>query len=196
MPDPLVIPAGYAQCTFSLTLSGRAKPFSFSIGAKLGSDEQTLAGNLASWFSGSASPDYVQQIGTDYFTQQVEVLGNTAIHVVPCVAQGADTHVKLPPGMAAKIKKTTNVRGKANKGYMFWPGILSEGDVDEYGELNAAVIANAESVLAALTTAISTDGSAPYILHRALSSVTTPTPINFMSVLTIVRSQRRRQIPR
>jgi hypothetical protein len=196
MPNPLVIPAGYAEVIFSVAFPNRFKPFSFSIGAHLGTTEGTLATNLATWFFGTGAHDFVTVLSNTYTAQQIEVIGHTAAAFAVDPTVGLATAAHLPPGCAAKLQKQTSTRGRANRGSMFLPGVLPESDVDNTGTLDGALITLLNDVGAALLSAMGTDGSEPVILHHALSSVTTPTLIADLSCHSLVHSQRRRQIPR
>src|ERR1700746_836880 len=133
MPNPLVIPAGYAQCTFSMFLAGRAKPFSFSIGAHLGADEASLAHNLATWCANTSSPGYANNCSDDYYLNQVEVRGHTALAFKPVGILGHDAGADIAPGLALKVRKFTGLAGKAHKGFMFWPGFVAAASVDNFG---------------------------------------------------------------
>lgn len=196
IPNPLVIPAGFAQCTFGLFLNGRAKPFSFSIGASLGADEESLAVQLATWFGGIVGGDFATKLANAYTTDHVEVLGHTALAYKSIVTAGQNNNQMMSPGVAAKVKKITGLAGKANKGYMFWPGVLEQSHISDSGTIDAFEVGQLTTILGGLVTAMAVDGSAPVILHHEHSSTTTPTPVTGFSIAPLARSQRRRQTPR
>lgn len=196
MSDPLVIPAGYAEAVCQVFLNGRAKPFSFSFGVQLHTTEQDAASVIAGWLESTASGGYAHALSSAYTTGSVNVTGHTNFYSQPTSQVGSDPAAHEPPGLAVKIKKVTNVRGKANKGYMFWPGIIEDGQVDSQGNLSSSMIVSAETIASGLITALTGDSLVPVVLHRTSSSVTTPTPINSFVIQPLVRSQRRRQIPR
>jgi hypothetical protein len=196
MPDPLVIPVGFAQATFRLNLAGRAKPFTFSIGAQLGADEASLASELDGWFGQTTSPGYAFHLSPDYETFGVEVIGHSAFALANTPTAGVLVGQVATPAVAVKIEKVTNQRGRANRGAMFWPGVLLNSETDDAGDVGPTAIALFNTIAAGLTSAMSTDGSAPVILHHMSSSTTTPTPINALVCHSLVHTQRRRQQPR
>jgi hypothetical protein len=196
MSNPLVIPVGYAHCIFSALNTQINRTESFSIGALLGDTTETLATNLAAWFASGTGDGYCEYMSEYWTTQQVQVIGNAVSSEVPAVLTGLGTFLPLPRQNAIKIKKVTGGRGKANKGYMYWFGQIPSDQVDDAGNLSTTVGTHVAGMLAALDTAVGTDGSAQVILHHANSSVTTPTPVTGMTMIQQVRTQRRRQTPR
>lgn len=191
-PNPLIIPAGYAECVFSLGTDGPKSPVSFSIGAQLGSTESSLATNLLGWFSGGGAHQYGALVPSNDGPFIVEVTGHSVQAIVENSIPGFSSSVNPPPGVAVKVKKLSGVRGKANKGYMFCPRILDVSYVNDTGAISSAVRTSFGTLFAALLTAMSADGSSPVILHHALSSVTSPTPVTGLSVLPYAAYQRRR----
>ena len=196
MPNPLVIPAGYAQATFSLFLAGRAKPFSFGCGFHLGADEASLANELGNWFNKTTPHGFCNNLSDNYITNHVEVRGHSAIAIKPGGVLGSDAGADVSPGLALKIKKVTGLAGKAHKGFMFWPGFVADASVDNFGSISGATLSALLPYVTEMVTAAAVDGSTPVILHHSNSSDTTPTPITAFLLLPTIRSQRRRQTPR
>ena len=196
MANPLVIPAGYGQCVFSVLDDDTNRLMSFSLGAHLGSTEATLAANLDGWFSSASSGHFAALLSSSYSTQQVEVIGHTVSSVHSTVQVGSGSGAYLPPNCALKIKKNSGTRGKANKGYMYWPGCLAQAHVNTDGSIDSGAISSIQTVMTNLISAMTTDGSSPVILHHANSSVTSPTSIVSLQEITVVRTQRRRLTPR
>lgn len=196
VPNPLVIPAGYAQCVFGAEDSYNLRSVSFSIGAHLGSTEASLASNLAGWFGGSGGSDFRTSCSQQFFLTQVEVVGHSTSAVSSIGVFALSTAPQLPDNTTAKVRKLTGIRGKANKGYMFPYGLVPRGSISDSGGYSSAFVTGMNTVFAALLTAMSTDGSSPEVLHRTNSSVTTPTPITALSFSPSAHTQRRRLEPR
>jgi hypothetical protein len=178
---------------FSVQSPGPKTPISFSIGVDLGgATEAVVASDLAGWFGGSTTAGYADFLDDGYGAVQVEVTGNTvqAIEIVNIVGLASGSY--LPPSCAIKVLKKTGVRGKANKGFMFWPGVAIENQVDNAGVISSAYVTDMVGVAAGLLTAIQLHAANAVILHHASSSVTTPTPVTGLEIAPNIATQRRR----
>ncbi len=192
-PNPLVIPPGYGQAIFSLLQPGPKNPISFSQGFKLGTTELALATNLNGWFIGNGAQQFGHILDSDFTALQVEVIGNATAAIVSVPTVGFTGGTNPTPNVCAKIYKKTGVRGKANKGAMFWPGILQDGEKTEAGGVSAAGVTRLATAILGLVTAMGLDGSTPYILHHALTSgAPAPTLMTGWFPSLFVATQRRR----
>jgi hypothetical protein len=196
MANPLLIPPGYAQCVFIATNTAKNRRNTFVLGALLGSDETTLATNLAVWFDSVAAGGFMNSADDDWTTSGVEVIGHSVSALKGGGTVGSSGGAFCPPNAAVKIHKFAGARGKANKGYMYWFAHLPNNLVDDQGAIDPGWITTLNAKTVALLAAMNTDGSIPHILHHQNSSVTAPTPVVRLDVIPTVRTQRRRLTPR
>jgi hypothetical protein len=193
MPNPLLIPAGFAEAIFSINSPGPKSPISFSCGVELGgATEFNVATDLAAWLSSSSAGGYREFLSNKYSVNQVEVVGHTLRAFNSASGAGLLTDGPSTPQSSLKVQKFTTLRGKANKGYMFPPGLLTDSNVDEHGVIDPAIVSDLVGTFAGLLTAIQSSATGPCILHHANSSVTTPTTVTAFHILPVAHTQRRR----
>jgi hypothetical protein len=106
-----------------------------------------------------------------------------------------------PPNVAALVKKRTGFGGRANRGRLFLPWAISEGDVDEVGVLSAAGVNQVQTNITAFVTAL---GSIQQVIAnrvydlpwdnpaRVLTAVNKGKVVTSMVVDGLVATQRRR----
>lgn len=215
---PVVIPEDCGQATLVFVHNSYSRPANVVIGFRkdlTGSNNPTTTANgiLGNWHTAMRA-----RLDSEAFLQKVIVTLGTATD--PLVgestnppSQGSLSASTLPPGQAALVHKQTGLGGRRNKGRMYLPWVLDDTQVDDLGNVSAAMIAVLQPALNAWQNlwVTDTDTSGIVLLHSDVSYLTTrpspgvkvvtatptspPVPTNVVSLSldTIVASQIRRQ---
>lgn len=98
----------------------------------------------------------------------------------------------VPLNYSVLVRKSTGLRGRRNRGRMFWPGMAQEAEVDQAGVLTVARVASLQAAFTAFFAALAgrVPNSNMLLLHT--SAPTTPVPITDLVVQALGATQRRR----
>jgi hypothetical protein len=199
----LDVPPNYQLVTYVLKHTIRAKPFTVHHGyrATITSLEITpLANALKSHFTTNVMP----QMDSDVTCQRVHILARIGVGLfsgdsnTPGVAGGNGG--AFPPNNSAAIFSIRGApAGKANRGRMYMPSMVSEANVGEDGVIDSARLAVLQTTaqdwfsdindVPAIITGV--EGEV-VVLHYPGSPVATPTDVDTITVRPTVGTQRRR----
>ena len=193
-----LIPLGFAQVNLRWTLTGDLEEMVSTIGITLDGTSETpeaVAQSvatywLAAWPAASLSNAY-QFVGATAYVGQDG--GPPASGEYLINSSGGSSSAKLPNNCAVLVRKNTGTGGRRNRGRMYLPaGYIDEGQVDNLGVINGAVVTSMQSQMNAFRTALAGSGEVgvPVILHSELPS--TPTVVTSFSVQTRIATQRKR----
>jgi hypothetical protein len=209
MPGKLVIPLGYAQCSYELRqdLMARSAFITWGVGpTDPGLDITTLAkdafnatGSLktlldANWKLYSTRVTQHQDAGLLQYEDNTIITGT----------RGAG--VSVPPNVAVLVRKTTTFGGRRGRGRWFLPGMIDSPNVQENGVINPASLAIIQTALNVWRAAYITATVPLVLLHNAkriggagttgnpyiYDTPPAPYPINSLQAVALVATQRRR----
>lgn len=200
----LIIPVGFGQAVYSLSLAGDNERIVTTMGhdlAAAGSNYEDAANDLHAlfgiWFMGRMPSQYTLQDVTLYVGQDG---GPPAIYesTEAAIVGGATTQ-PTPQNTAWLVRKRTGSAGRRGRGRMYIPGV-HEGQVGPDGVLTNAYHGDLQNDvngwLAELQSGLGGTGPAlpPVILHRSegIGTEPPPTPVTALQVDTLVATQRRR----
>lgn len=183
---PLIIPSGFSQVIHSFHTPGPGGGHMSSISYGV-TASPSIAGAelLEGLFEGNWAESFYQPL-----VSQGTVMQNDAEGFY--FSSGWDpgrTGAIAPPQVASLVRKRTALRGKENQGRMYFPCLLSDGEIDDSGNISSGtftdLITHADEWLAGLDLADLT----MCILHTTSSD---PTPVLALSVDQTIATQRRR----
>lgn len=181
----LVIPAGFAECSFEMHQNDTLQPAVCTLGVN--TDDPTLLAQIGDLWR----DDMLSEMNNSwtYVAFRASVAGGvlvTATYSDPGIGGGSGTS----PQVSYLYRKHTLAVGRANRGRMYYPG-CDETSVDADGRVSAGKVLGLQtqadlfvSDLGGLATPV-----VPYILHH---SALAPTAINAITIENVVATQRRR----
>ncbi len=192
---PLVIPPGYGSAAFVLIGDVGTQPYVTTIGLDLGEagGDFVLAANSAALaYADAFLGDTSSALTLSHVTLQVgQDGGSGSVQSTNGTFPGTSTGEKAPTAMSVILQKLTANLGRQGRGRMFIPGSVSEGAVNEAGQLNSGSLGawtgNATAFLENLRQGV--EGPAPTVpLEPVLlhSSSALPTPISVMAPAPLV----------
>lgn len=203
----LIIPVGFGQAVYSLTLAGDSEPMVTTLGHDLsaaGSNYEDAANDLHTLFGiyimGRTITDYTLESVTLYVGQDG---GPPAIYEsteAPIV--GGATQQALPQNCAWLIRKRTGAAGRRGRGRMYIPGphelqVSNTGVLSTLyrGDLQTEVNGWHAELLTGLTGGVGP--LPPVVLHRSegIGTEPPPTPVTAFEVDEKIATQRRRLRP-
>jgi hypothetical protein len=199
----LVIPPGFAQASVEQRHDNDPDPWYCTFGVDLsgaGGDLAAAALNIANAWANNALPTQATAVSMTGVRLVVGQDGpDNLISFLPTNAQGQNTSAVLPQNCALLVDKTSALGGKKNRGRMFVPGGITEGDVSATGVLAAsyrsALQGRFDDFLEGLENGqftISTP-TPMVILHNSGAGATpAPTPVIALGVQATISTQRRR----
>jgi len=140
----LLIPPGFAQAAFRISLSGDPEEMITTVGVDIAGTGQVEADAMRTWFIATFPVgDLSNQFTFRGVTLRVGqdgappvVIEAPANHVGTAVSAGA-----LPNNCAYLVRKNTNRGGRQGRGRMYWPTFIgSEEEIDQRGMLSALAI--------------------------------------------------------
>lgn len=200
----LVIPANFAEVTFEFQHEAAQRPWAITYGIDMGNapdDPQVCAlHQIEAWEDSTLKDRHDASITLASVTVRAGAgAGPGPIHEEPYGVAGGLPMSTPPSNLALLVKKISASGGRYNRGRNYWPGFLSEGDLDEVGLVGSAARAAIQTDMTAFLTALaapagdaSVNGTAMYILHDETSPVTTPTAVTSYIVDAVAATQRRR----
>lgn len=180
-----VIPLGFSRVTFeyaAIATTG-SKPC-WGFGVDVSPDEAFL--DLMQGFWDDSLKDVTS---TDYTLERIVMRNNFSVAERPYEDGGGRESTFQPPQVAALVKMSSGLVGRANRGRFYWPGVLDDGNIDLQGAIAGGLYTTLSGVVVDLADAILAGDGSPVILH---STEDTPTPVTSMILSGQVVTQRRR----
>lgn len=180
-----IIPAGYARV--NLEYAARSSMGSQIVTGLGVSDPPTegLLDAIEDWWNDSLKLRTL----SNYTLLNIEARSDVEVLERTIGAPGALVDAPAPPNTAALVKFGSGLVGRANRGRMYLPGVLTDDDVQSDGSIEVGAIASIQGVVNDLMGALVTAGTGPVILH---SAVGTPTLVTSADVQPVAATQRRR----
>jgi hypothetical protein len=165
----LLIPPGFAQVTFNHQYVEGAEPAICTMGMDLNSYAGTLtaaADEIATAWSSIVRFEMSNAVIFLGAVLRVGVAGGEpATYEAPRNVNGQDVRAQLTRNTSLLVKKVTARGGRRGRGRMFVPGLLPEFEVDQAGNLTAALIGGLQTVFNNLDTALTGIGGGMQLLH-------------------------------
>lgn len=183
----MFIPVGYAQTALHFTMTGDSNEQVCTLGfASSAAATSATAIDLANDICATWDADMAPITSDEVTLQRVEVLIKTTGDLLvagtstAAAKAGESTLDVLPGGVSAVVRKNTGLAGRAYRGRMFHPGLISDNDVSNGSiitsgrqiEINAALEDWLNSLAGTLDEAV--------LLHT--NPALTPTPIASLTV--------------
>lgn len=93
------------------------------------------------------------------------------------------------PQLSALVQKRTGLVGRRNRGRMYWPHVLEDGDVNYAGQVAGAKVTALQTVATELESAFAAFDAQLMLFHNDVSDAT---PVTSLVVQAQVATQRRR----
>jgi hypothetical protein len=188
---------GYADITVGLrhALMSRHAALTFGVQPSA-TDPITVCNNVASAVLGATGLEAMMDndvtittirasLGTD---GSEDIVGETS-HNTICDGVFAAP----PPNVAVLLHKRSTRGGRRGRGRMFVPWAMSEGDVDEVGNVATARVTQLQNLANSFLAALTTYGVPMVILHNPGKTVQgAPNVVTSLTVDRLVATQRRR----
>ena len=193
----LVIPPGYGHVDISLRHEAYQRDAHVTFGVAN---------------AGANVDDVAAEVGTAFATTMTALLDNNVRMRLVEVTVGQDggdplvisevwnqsggvSGASVPPALAVGISKRTLFGGRRNRGRMFMPWWVNEGQVDEVGVLIPAAVTARQTAVTQLLAVLEADDFPMVLLHRTGGSpVPAPTPVINLQVDPVISTQVRRQV--
>jgi hypothetical protein len=199
----LIIPPGFAQASYVMSLDGDSEPIVVTCGHELdsasGANVDDIADDLFGAFATTVLPEVANVYTLEYvaaYVGQDAADSLVVISGVPAV-QGGSAALPLPQNCALLVRKRTDLAGRRGRGRLYLPG-LPENQVDGAGNVADAHRAGMQALFDdwydALTVAVGARYYPPVVLHRSEGAgiEPAPTPITTFVVEGKIATQRRR----
>ena len=175
-------------------LSGHANPFTVTFGgynAATAEDVGSWGGDIGTAYAANLLSTQSSNLTLASMKFRYNI-GGTEGEVEQAIGSaGTGGPGTLPPNVAVLVQKKTGLTGRKNRGRLYFPGFVGEGDVDANGIIDSDVLATMQGHFDDFLTAVnaSTTNIDMAILHHDAS---TPTPVTSLVVSNLVATQRRR----
>jgi hypothetical protein len=201
---PLSIPPGFAHVAIEVRHSQDPVPWYTTFGvdhSDVGGDPVPLGRHCMAAFWNSFQPalsDRARVSGAQVTlgTDGGEPVRALVTHEIAFT--GGSNQEKLPQNCAVLLRKQTALGGRRNRGRMFLPGMLGEGDVDHVGVLSQAAHLAFTEYAQTFADWLAGGGQASMespmvILHSTgNTTVPAPTPVTGVSIDNVISTQRKR----
>jgi hypothetical protein len=139
------------------------------------------------------------QMSTDQFLDRVEVrqgpIPGGAEASLTVGSPGLRAVTDVYPNCAVLVRKTSGLTGRANRGRMYLPGMLSEADVSEDGTIGAGVTSAIQTAMTAFYNALLGGAAAIQMVIFHTLPGPSPTLVTGLIVENMIATQRRRLRP-
>lgn len=197
------IPPGYAAFSIEHWLANYTRPAVTTFAAKiLGTDG--VGGTIADAFHYAFTDAFRGGLDTSVTIRNARaVVGQDGTEPLvfdsTLISTGAQTRESVAPALALMLDKRTGIGGRRNRGRMYIPWGVAEGQVSETGAIAGASITSWSEACGDFLRNTSGVGESeltelfdfPVLLHS--EPLITPTPITTMSPNPVVRTQKQRQ---
>lgn len=199
---PTIVPPGFVEAAVELRGQGDPDPWYVTFGLEvtgLGGNYAGLGLAVMQAFGNLLAPMWsgVSNTGVS-FTVGQDGPDNLRVYVASGINRpGGRSSQFLPQNCATLIRKNTELGGRRNRGRMFIPAMLAEGEVDNVGVIEATSVGifqdNADAFLDELTSIVAFPMTM-VVLHgsEGISEPGDPTPVSSLTVDPIIATQRRR----
>lgn len=184
----ITIPPNFAQVSINFagpTPSGKAVVLH---GHSLG-EEGTLSG-LAGLWATAMEETMAPILNQKWLIESISVTTEDEYYEQSVNYGGESSPATPPPSVTTLVRKVTGLRGRANRGRNYWPGLLTENDVSDEGDINPIKVDDIQDRIVGIGEVLFTAGYTPVILHT--SPALAPTPVTNIVVEAKVATQRRR----
>lgn len=186
----------HAQHTMIYTHTGDPDPYMVTFGTRWTSGTETLATLTAAvqavWITRVMPHHDANLVLTRTVSIGMDTGGTEFTAEDPSTQAGTGGGTHMPPNVALLVRKTSQLRGRRNRGRMYLPMILGDGEVDDLGNITAGRVSSLQTAFDNVL--LDLDGRSPdsnmVILHS--SAPTTPTTVFTLVVDPLVATQRRR----
>lgn len=202
----LIIPPGYLQAVYAMSLAGDTELMVVTCGHEIdgpsGANSDDAANDLFTSFALEVfaprmSNDYTLEYVTVYIGQDGPTLVNISDETPVAGTIASDT---VPQNTATLVRKRTDLGGRRGRGRLYLPGV-PETEVNAVGTLTPAYVSAHQAAFddwhTYLTAGVGARLYPPVILHRSegIGTEPPPTPIARFAVESRVATQRRRLRP-
>lgn len=180
-----IIPAGFARVTVkygAVSALGSEVVTGFGVNT---TPTEALLDIVEEW-----ADDYLRLYTSNaYVIRSIEARSDVEVVERTLNFTGTLASEPSPPNVAALVKLTTGLTGRANRGRLYLPGVLMDADVDANGQIATGARNNIQSIFTGLGTLLGAASINLVILH---STVGTPTLVTGGSAESVAATQRRR----
>lgn len=180
-----VIPNGYSRVTFeydAVSLAGSAPVWGISIESNPTSDMLDL---FQAWYE----TDWAPLVSEAYILRRIVMRNDFVSLEREILLAGESTAADCQPNTALLVSLSSGLVGRANRGRVYFPGVLNEDTVSGSGLVFAGKIEDYDTAFQALGTALAAEDASMVILH---SNSSDPTPVVGYTIQQRVATQRRR----
>lgn len=198
----VLIPTGFAEVTLNWTHLDSSKEWATVLGCEQGIETPENVGETyeLAWNSNlmSVTDNTLELTSIDVRVGPSSGAAPGLTVNYPVGAVGTNPMSGAPANCTVLVKKLTNLGGRANRGRNYWPGMVADGQVDEVGTLDPAVVIGLQSAFVDFFGDVASGNGATtspcpmVILHDEASPTTEPTTISAVQVMSIIATQRRR----
>lgn len=190
--------AGYADCSYQLSLGGFVRPAYVTFGVDpTDTDPAIVASSLLGAWNDAGSLNTIMD--SQVTMTQVRVSmgtdagGGDLVYVLNTSVVGGKSGSSLPPNCALLFKKTTARGGRRGRGRMYLPWALDETLIDETGAIPTPTVTAATAAALVWRLALNSRGCPLVILHAPGKTATgAPDPVTSMVADRLIATQRRR----
>ena len=190
--------AGYADCSYQLTLSGFTRPAYVTFGVNPSeTDPAMVASQVLGAWSAAGSLNTLMDSNVTMTGVRVSIGtdagGGDLVYVLPASVVGGAGGSALPPNCALLFHKTTARGGRRGRGRMYLPWAVSETSTNEDGSLPPATVTASSLAATAWRLALSA-ASCPLVLLHGPGKTSAPAPdlVTSMTCDRNIATQRRR----
>lgn len=199
---PRIIPPGFAMCSIEHWLDNYPRPAIVTMGVSiLGTESES--GNVADQFHGAYTTSVGGVIDSSVRIRNARAVigqdgGDPIVQESATSYPGARSGQSTPPALAVMASKATALGGRRNRGRMYIPWAVDEGQVGENGAIATAQVNGIQTRVNQLLVNLKGGDTGAYnLLNGAVlihSEAVPPTIITAMQVNPTIRTQRRRQV--
>lgn len=142
------------------------------------------------WVEALGDSNIWENMHEAYQGRTVTVFTETEGAVRTILTPSTRTGAASPPTVSTLCRKVTNLRGHANQGRWYWPGLLLDSEVDDSGNISTGVLSDLQTNFDDMLASLVGNEVQPFILHN--DPGVDPTPISSFLVERTIASQRRR----
>lgn len=180
-----VIPAGYSRVSVNFSgISTLGSAPSFGFGVDSNPDVGMLT-DLVGWLQDSLLP--ITWAGTSVTSMTMRNDFQTYDQVVDLPGNVGGNFQS--PNVAALVKLSTGLTGRANRGRMYLPYVIEDNEIDSAGVLGTLALSKCQQAIDELLALLATTDNSLVILHSVEG---VPSPVLAAAVQRVAATQRRR----
>lgn len=181
------VPTGFARVQIDLAPAGaRGSTPTFGFGASC-----AVGVELADAIEGWINTEYALRLGNNWAITGIRCYDNTNVLNRPLSISGPVSSAQMPPNIAALCSLSTVLRGRKNRGRIYFPGVLMDSDVNDDGSIQGTKVDGLQTMVDELRDALQSVGSGGdlTVLH---TEELAPTDVIEARVQGVAATQRRR----